>query len=124
VDGVADLVVEVPDGLQHGLHLLGPHRRGTLGPEGSRTFGWERERERERGEGRRLSRVAGEVCGGGGGGGGVSLLLVAFVAAAPCFQFSRVNFRLLFTTVTVTGLGLECVSRGVSSLHSNNDSTN
>lgn len=26
VDGVADLVVEVPDGLQHGLRLLGPHR--------------------------------------------------------------------------------------------------
>jgi hypothetical protein len=26
VDRVADLVVEVPDGLQHGLLLLGPHR--------------------------------------------------------------------------------------------------
>ena len=26
VDGVADLVVEVPDGLQHGLRLLGPYR--------------------------------------------------------------------------------------------------
>jgi hypothetical protein len=26
VDGVADLVVEVPDGLQHGVRLLGPHR--------------------------------------------------------------------------------------------------
>lgn len=35
VNGVADLVVEVPDGLQHGLRLLGLHLE-TLAPEGSR----------------------------------------------------------------------------------------
>jgi hypothetical protein len=81
VDGVADLVVEVPDGLQHGLHLLGPHRRGTLGPEGSRTFG------RERGEGR------GRGERGGGSRGSPGRFAAAAAAAAGSLFFWLLSWR-------------------------------